>query len=142
MSPSIALDRFQTDRLRAERITPAHLEEISSLYRDPEVMKTLSADGNILSDDAIRQLLAEAVKHWEEYGFGFWVFRDRLDGQFVGRGGLKLYRIDDRDVIGLAYAVASRRWRRGYATEMAEATLRIGFEHLGFPGIASWTRSP
>ena len=58
---------------------------------------------------------------------------------WVGRGGLKIYRIDDRDVIGLAYAVASDRWGHGFATEMAAAGLTIGFETLGFDAIASWT---
>jgi RimJ/RimL family protein N-acetyltransferase len=30
-------------------------------------------------------------------------------------------------------------WNRGFATEMAEASLDVGFGQLGFPEIGSWT---
>ena len=83
--------------------------------------------------------LAEADEHWCRHGFGFWAFRDKESGRFVGRAGLKLYRIGDGDRVGLAYAVVSDLWRLGYATEMAAASLRVGFDELGLPEIASWT---
>jgi hypothetical protein len=52
---------------------------------------------------------------------------------------LKTYRIDGKDVIGLAYAVLSEFWNQGYATEMAQAGVQVGFEQLGFTEICSWT---
>ena len=42
-------------------------------------------------------------------------------------------------VVGLAYAVLSDYWNQGFATEMAEASLRFGFERLGLSEIGSWT---
>ena len=102
-------------------------------------MRTLSPDGQPLSDDITRRGLAEADEHWGRHGFGFWAFHDKVSGRFIGRAGLKLYRTDDRDRVGLAYAVVSELWGRGYATEMAAASLRVGFEELGLPEIASWT---
>jgi len=38
-------------------------------------------------------------------------------------------------VIGLAYAVISDYWNRGFPTEMAQASLDV----VGFPEISSWT---
>ncbi len=130
---------FATARLVVERIASAHFDEICRLHRDPEVMRTLSADGNILPDEVTREGLRQDAEHWVRHGFGLWIFRDQTDGRLIGRGGLKWYAIDDRDEIGLAYAVLSRDWGRGYATEMAEASLRVGFERLGFSEIACWT---
>ncbi len=49
------------------------------------------------------------------------------------------YQIDGKDVAGLAYAVMSDHWSQGFATEMAEASLRFGFERLGLSEIDSWT---
>ena len=135
----MSIESFDTERLHAERITLDHFDLICRLHRDPEVMRTLSADGQVLSDDVTRQGLLPAIGHWERHGFGFWVFHDRATGHFAGRGGLKIYGIDNQDVIGLAYAVVSGFWGRGYATELAEASLRIGFEGLGFSEIRSWT---
>ena len=37
------------------------------------------------------------------------------------------------------YAVLSDHWNQGFATEMALASLRYGFERLGLTEIASWT---
>jgi RimJ/RimL family protein N-acetyltransferase len=63
----------------------------------------------------------------------------RASGQFIGRGGLKSHQIDGREVIGLAYTVMPDYWNRGFATEIAQASLDVGFGHLGFPEIDSWT---
>ena len=79
------------------------------------------------------------LDHWQQHGFGLWVFHRKKDGQFIGRAGLKTYQIDGKDIIGLAYAVMPDYWNRGFATEMAQASLDVGFGHLGFPEIGSWT---
>ena len=133
------VDSFSTVRLEAERLTTGHLDEVLVLHRDPVVMKTLSPDGLPLPDDVTRRGLAGAAEHWERHGFGLWVFHEKGNGAFVGRGGLKFYPIEGRAVVGLAYAVASSRFGRGYATEMARASLGVGFDRLGFTEIDSWT---
>jgi RimJ/RimL family protein N-acetyltransferase len=134
-----SIDQFTTARLSAQRITLPHFPEIHRLHSDPLVMKTLSADGNVMSEEATRKHLQRCSNHWDQHGFGLWVFRARADGQFIGRGGLMTYQIDGEDVVGLAYAVMSGHWNQGFATEMAEASLRFGFERLGLSEIDSWT---
>ncbi len=123
----------------AERLTSTHYPEIRRLHLHPQVMKTLSRDGQILPDNVTKDGLIQNDTHWAEHGFGFWIFRARDTGTFLGRCGLKWYTIDDQDVVGLAYAVIFDHWNRGLATEMAAASLRIGFEQLGLDEVASWT---
>jgi RimJ/RimL family protein N-acetyltransferase len=134
-----SIETFTSRRLIAEKVELRHFEELCRLHRDVAVMKTLSADGRPIHDDVTRTMLAGAIAHWELHGFGFWIFRERETGVFVGRGGLKVYRIDETDVLGLAYAVVSTQFGRGYATEMAEGSLAIGFDRLGVPEVESWT---
>ena len=131
--------QFSTERLLAERLSWEHLDEIRCLHGDPRVMRTLSADGNVLSDEQTRDNLRRGVEHWDREGFGLWVLRDRRTNQFVGRAGLMRYVIDDKPEVGLAYAVLSDFWNRGLATEASLAILDIGFGRLGFGEIASWT---
>ena len=95
-------------------------------------MKTLSADGKVMTEEATRKHLQRCSDHWDQHGFGLWVFRDKTDGQFIGRGGLMTYQIDGKDVVGLAYAVMSDHWNLGFATEMAEASLAVWFVSLGW----------
>ena len=128
-----------TARLLAEAIAPLHFHDLHRLLSDPHVMKTLSADGKPLSEAATREQIDQNVDHWRQCGFGLWVFHRKLDGVFVGHTGLKTYQIDGKDVIGLACAVMPDYWNQGFATEMAQASLEVGFGHLGFPEIGSWT---
>ena len=128
-----------TARLLAQAIMPPHFSKIHRLNTDPQVMKTLSADGKPLSEEATKQSIRQAEAHWRKQGFGLWVFHRKSDDEFIGRGGLKVYEIDGKEVIGLAYAVMSGFWNRGIATEMAAASLDVGFGQLGFSEIGSWT---
>ena len=130
---------LETPRLLAEAITPLHFNDLHRLCTDPQVMKTLSADGKPLSEEAIREQIGQNIDHWRKQGFGFWVFHQKKDGQFIGRAGLKTYQIDGKNVIGLAYAVMPDYWNRGFATEMTQASLEVGFGHLGFTEVESWT---
>jgi len=127
-----AIATLTTARLLAEALAPSHFSAIHRLHTDPLVMKTLSADGKPLSEKATRESIRQAVGHWHRHGFGFWVFHRRSDGVFIGRGGL----IDGRDGIGL---VLSEYWNQGFATEMGEVSLDVGFGRLGFNDICSWT---
>ncbi len=133
------IDRIETPRMVGERISREQFEEVRRLHRDPVVMRTLSADGQVVPDELTLRGLQSQEEHWEQHGYGLWVFRARTDGRFIGRGGLKEHALDIGRVPGLAYAVMSPEWGKGYASEMAAATLRVGFEQLGFPEIFSWT---
>ena len=130
---------FTTHRLLAEPVSSSHFPDIHRLHTDPKVMKTLSADAKPLSEEATREHMRQSAQHWKQLGFGLWAFRRTADGQFIGRGGLKVYQIVCKNVIGLAYAVLSDYWSQGFATEMGHAALEVGFDRLGFPEIASWT---
>ena len=130
---------LKTARLSAQAISLDHFSEIHRLHTDPLVMKTLSADGEPLTEEATRKRIQRCSDHWDQHDFGLWVFRDKADGEFIGRGGLMTYQIDGQDVVGLAYAVLSDYWNQGFATEMAETSLGFGFEQLGLSEIGSWT---
>ena len=132
------IEHFTTPRMVAERITAGDFEHVRRLHLQPEVMKTLTVDGETLPDEATREELEQDVAHWQQHGFGLWIFRDKKDGQFLGRGGLKSYQVNDKDVVGLGYAVMLDHWNRGLATEMARASLTMGFERLGFPEVGCW----
>jgi len=57
----------------------------------------------------------------------------------LGRGGPQCYRINDRDLVGLAYAVMFDNWSHGLATEMAEANQTVSFVRLGLPEVTCCT---
>ncbi|QEH35844.1 hypothetical protein OJF2_44010 [Aquisphaera giovannonii] len=137
--PTEGIETFATARMVAERLTLAHYAEIRRLHLHPQVMKTLSVDGQPLPDRVTREGIVQNEAHWGRHGFGFWVFREKGSGEFLGRAGLQAYRIEDEEAVGLAYAVVYDHWHRGLATEMAAGSLEVGFRRLLVPEVASWT---
>lgn len=138
-STRTGIEQFTTHRMIAERLRAVHYPEVRRLHLHPQVMKTLSADGQLLPDHVTKDGLLQNEAHWSEHGFGLWIFRSKENGRFIGRGGLQRYSIDGDDVVGLAYAVIFDYWNRGLATEIAVASLDIGFKQCGFSEITSWT---
>jgi RimJ/RimL family protein N-acetyltransferase len=130
--------QISTLRLVGIPTESSHFAEVRTLHTDPRVMATLSADGNIFSDDQTRAFLERAAEHWTQHDFGLWIFH--LSGsEFVGYCGIKHVVVEGKDEIELAYAVSSAHWNKGFATEMSEAALKVGFEELHLQRIVAFT---
>jgi ribosomal-protein-alanine N-acetyltransferase len=127
---------LHTDRLLAERLRLAGLDELCRMHRDPRVMSTL---GGVRPDEQTRQFLHDNLRHWDRYGYGLWMFRAKTDGQFVGRGGLRHVHVGEHDEVELAYALMAAFWGCGLATEMAEAILTVAFTQLNLADIVAFT---
>ncbi len=130
------LDTIATERLIGDRLCAEHFDDLCQMHSDPTVMATLAG---VRSHDWTRVFLQKNLEHWDRYGFGLWVFRDRATGQFVGRAGLRHYQWDGNADVELAYALMSEFWGQGLAPEIAQASLRVGFQPLGIPSIVCFT---
>ena len=124
-----------TERLLATPLSPEHYPLLCELHRDPAVMATL---GGVRPDDRTRAYLAENLAHWDEHGFGLWIFRERTTLAFVGRGGLRHLILDGQSEVELTYALAREAWGKGFATEIASATLDVAFRQLGLQDIVAF----
>ena len=86
------IEQFTTHRMIAERLRSIHYPEARRLHLHPQVIKTLSLDGQLLPVDVTKDGLLQNEAHWAEHGFGLWIFRSKEDGRFIGRGGLHRYQ--------------------------------------------------
>jgi RimJ/RimL family protein N-acetyltransferase len=130
------IETFTTHRLLAERLQFQHLNELDRMHQDLQVMATL---GGIRSDEETRLFIFNNLHHWQQYGFGLWVFRDKVNNQFVGRAGLRNTNVEGINEVELAYALMAKFWGQGLATEMGEQILKIGFELLKLREIVCFT---
>ena len=131
--------RIETERMVAERLRPSHHDELSVLLGDPRVARTLWPGEEPPSEAQLLHLLADKLDHWERYGFGLWLLRDRVTGATVGRGGLQHTRIGGRQEIEAGWAIAPERWGQGLATELAHASVTVGFDRLELERIVAFT---
>ncbi len=127
-NPMESIETITTERLTAERFRPEHYDLLCQIHRNPAVMATL---GGVRSDETTRQNLQDYVAHWETHGFGLWLLRDRASRALAGRAGLKWIEVGGNWEIELGYTFLPEYWGRGLASEIAAASLEVGFERLG-----------
>ncbi|MDP9375059.1 MAG: GNAT family N-acetyltransferase [Chloroflexota bacterium] len=138
-----SIEKLHTDHLIAERPRAEDFGALSRMHRDRRVMATLAPAGHpaggILTEEETWQFLRRNLDHWGRHGYGLWMWCDRADGRFVGRGGLRGTHVGGNDEVELGYALMPEYWGRGLATELARASLTVGFEHLGLPDLVCFT---
>ncbi len=127
---------LRSARLTAEPIGPGHLAELCRMHRDARVMATL---GGLRSDTSSAAFLASSLEHWQKHGYGLWVWRDKANGEFVGRAGLRHTLVEGKPEIELAYALMAEYWGRGLATEIGRALLTCGQGSLGLSNLVAFT---
>ena len=67
--------------------------------------------------------LATDVDHWDQVGFGVWVFFEAQSEGFIGRAGLRRIEICDRPTVEVTLALLPQTWGQGYGTEMASTAV-------------------
>ncbi len=113
------------------------LDRLAALLADPDVVKYVG-DGKPAGREEAQRALESIIKHWQTHGFGRWAIVDKRTGEFIGFGGL-------RSLFGtpeVVYHLAKAHWGKGYATELARAALRFGFEERGYDRIVAITKPP
>jgi RimJ/RimL family protein N-acetyltransferase len=136
---ALARDRVETERLICERLRGDHAPELLRLLSDPRVARTLFATAEPPSEAEMLEQLATKLTHWERFGFGLWLLRDRATGEMVGRGGLQHTFVAGCDEVEVGWAIVPERWGQGLATEMAHAAVDAAFHELRLPEIVAFT---
>lgn len=140
MQTARSIDTINSNRLLGSRPRAEDFEDLYLIYSDERVMATLSADGRPLSREEVRQRLCAAIEHWDEHGFGLWIFRNRLrSSDLIGYGGISTVVLENQPEVELLYAVKSNRWGQGYATEMSRAVVSMVFARLRLTSLVAFT---
>ncbi len=123
---------IRTPRLLLSRIRDTDFPDLMVMQRDERVMVTLGGFRPLKEWQDRHQW---NMDHWREHGFGWWIARDPATLQFIGRGGLRRALVDGKDEVELGYGLMPEFWGLGLAGEIAEASVRAGFDELGLREI-------
>lgn len=123
-----------TDRLRLVPLDECHLDGLNALNSDPEVMRYISGRAETRAETLD---FIERVKHcWIEFGYSWWAFIDRSNGEIIGAGCLQHLRReatqwpDPACPLEIGWRLRRALWGRGLATEAARAIARFAFGNL------------
>jgi RimJ/RimL family protein N-acetyltransferase len=135
MEKSLEIPTLETERLRLRLFRAGDFEDYAALYADPEVLRYLGSGPQPWDRGRSWRHLAFLLGHWELAGSGSWALEHRESGAFVGTVGFS--EPEGWPGFELAWALAPRWWRQGYATEGARAALEYAFAILGRSRVIS-----
>jgi [ribosomal protein S5]-alanine N-acetyltransferase len=129
-------DSFTTERLTAVRVGPADEEFLVAMWSDPRVVATL---GGARDREQVRTTIERLDAHWEAFGHGMWILRDRATGAPVGWTMLTVTDVGGPGGVEVGWSVAADRWREGLASEAAAEAVRLAFTDLGRDDVVTFT---
>ena len=136
---------IETERLRLRPFTHADLHALRAMRVKEEVARYLGTTA-IQTPEFIAERLDAYLECYQLYGFGVAAVEDIRIGALVGWSGLqplefgwKGWRPAQGETVEIevGYGFDSPHWGKGYATEVAAAWLRYGFEHAGLDRIVA-----
>lgn len=136
---AIAPERIETARMIAERIELEHGPELERLLMDPRVTPTMWARGEPITREDVQASVRSKLRHWNSYGFGQWIWRDRETREMVGRGGPQWTDASGIGEIEIGWVIVPERWGQGLATELARASLDVSFGPLKRQEVIAYT---
>jgi RimJ/RimL family protein N-acetyltransferase len=124
---------LMTTRLRLAPCADGHLEGLSALNSDPEVMRYISGRPETRLET---QAVIDRVKaRWSKWGYSWWSIFELASGELVGAGCIQNLRREGTEPdpscpLEVGWRVRRDRWRQGIATEAALAMTEFAFERL------------
>src|SRR5947209_914091 len=127
VSTPTSLEVVQTPRLLCERVQEEHLGVLVQMLQDPRVGRWIWPRRRPPTERELHDSLIDKIEHWDRFGFGMWLLRDRASGEAVGRGGLQWTYVAELHEVEAGWAIVPERWGEGLATELAHAAVETGF---------------
>jgi ribosomal-protein-alanine N-acetyltransferase len=129
----------QTPRLLCERVQEDDLDVLVQMLQDPRVGRWIWPQRRPPTERELHDSLIDKIEHWDRFGFGMWLLRDRASGEAVGRGGLQWTYVAELHEVEAGWAIVPERWGEGLATELAHASVETGFGPVGLSEIVAFT---
>ena len=132
------LIELETERLLLRQWIESDREPFARLNTDPRVMEFLPSILDRAASDAMIDRIQMLIN---ERGWGLWAVESKQDKQFIGFVGLHIptAELPFSPCVEIGWRLAFEYWGKGYATEAAQAALKVGFDRLELPEIVSFT---
>jgi [ribosomal protein S5]-alanine N-acetyltransferase len=123
---------LETERMLVRKLEPSDAASVLQVFSDARAMAY--APMEVTHELAVAaQFIAWQQQSQATHGFSAWAVVLKRSGEYVGHAGFVPHQVGAE----LFYALASRYWGKGLATELAGACLRYGFQHFGFERVIS-----
>lgn len=115
-------------RLGFRRWSKRDLDLAIGLWGDFEVTKLFDSRGPF-SKEQVKDRLHQEIVTQSEYGVQYWPIFLLNSSDHIGCAGLRPYDAS-ANIFEIGFHIRSKHWRKGYATEAAQAVMKFAFQSL------------
>lgn len=124
---------IETERTLLREFEMQDLDKLSVIYSDINVMKFI-ATGIVLNKEQTSKLIEHWInEYYKKFGYGIWAVFSKESKELIGQCGFN--NLPGGAGVEIAYLLSEDYWNKGLATEISSATLKYGFDVLGFKKI-------
>lgn len=118
---------IKTARLVLQPLRSTDAERLVQIYQRKGVLRYFP-NPNPPQLERVQRFIAEQQGHWEVHGYGNWGIIAKGESEIIGWAGLQyLPELEETEV---GFLLDHSYWGKGYATEVALASLKFGFEQV------------
>lgn len=134
----VELIESETERLRLRQWKHTDRSPFAALNADSRVMEFLPSCLTRIESDAMADRCQALI---EQRGWGFWAVESKSTQEFIGFVGLHTPSVElpFSPCVEVGWRLAFNHWGKGFASEAARETLRVGFQLLGLREIVAFT---
>ncbi|MCZ2720664.1 GNAT family N-acetyltransferase [Marinomonas sp. 15G1-11] len=129
---------LETERLLLRQWQGKDLEPFAEMTADSLVMEHFPST---LTRSESDELVCKLRHHIDQRGWGFWAVERKDTHAFIGFVGI-IYQaaaMPNAPFVEIGWRISSNHWRKGYALEAAQASLKFAFETLAADSVYAIT---
>lgn len=126
----------KTERLTLREPCMDDIDVLTSYWSDLETMKYIGKAGTGWTREQVVERIERAMRFCAEHGMTFWTVVENGTGTVIGQGGLVPIEFNGPE-IELGYRLGKAYWGNGYASEIARASARVGFQRFGLDRLVA-----
>lgn len=105
------------------------LDAAKRIHCDPETNHF--NPGGVPSSEEVEKVFMSWISHWDTHQFGYWAVSTQQSTDFViGFGGIMWKQIGNIHGLNMYFRLSPMAWGKGYASEIAQASLKFAFDEL------------
>jgi RimJ/RimL family protein N-acetyltransferase len=129
--------RLETERLRLRPYRPDDLDDLASMFSDPEHMRWWPAP---FEREGSQVWLERQIAAYGTRGYALWIVEDRATGEFLGTAGPTVQIVEDIEEVEIGWHTRPGRKGEGIAPEAAAAARDWVFANLDVDHVISLVR--